>query len=582
MIPLMLDLHDAAVLVFGTGRVATRKAQHFKDCRITSISRSTGTDVSVLTDFELEDLISPNDIIIAALSDAVQNDRICRIAEKCGKLYNSATAKGNFLIPASFEEGGVSVSVSTGGKAPALAACIRDDIRKRYSSLEELANRQQKLRENLKETEPDAERRRAAIRTAVKQELIETSGINIALASFDFTRHNQNALASNRFEEEEFFRRENFDGTVLLQTCNRIEILIHGTAQELKEFLAEENRSDFQIYENRDALLHLSRLAAGIESLIVGEDQILGQLRSALLLANRHSASDLVTSSCIETAIQLGARIRQQTSINRGAVSIGSAAVQLAENICRNLSGKNILVVGGGDMGKLVTKALSEKNLRAIYVTNRTYENALKLAEEVNGRAMHIDQLYTCIGLSDVVISCTSAPHEIIRAEALREVMDTRLWPLDEEPRPLILIDIANPPDVEKACAEISGVKLFTIDDLAEISEQNMSARRDECRHAEEIITEFQPEFIRTVRRTAGHNVLAELYSWAEEIRLREAGHALRALERGKDPEDVIQHLTKSLTKKLMDDASAGIRRAAEEQSLDRAEKIVKTITRGQ
>ena len=158
MIPLMLDLHNAAVLIFGTGRVATRKAQHFKDCRITSVSRSTGTDVSVISDKELEELIASNDIIIAALSDAAQNERICNIADKCGKLYNSATAKGNFLIPASFEEGGVSVSVSTGGKAPALAACIRDDIKKRYSSLEELADRQQRLRETLKKTEPDAEK----------------------------------------------------------------------------------------------------------------------------------------------------------------------------------------------------------------------------------------------------------------------------------------------------------------------------------------------------------------------------------------------------------------------------------------
>lgn len=582
MIPLMLDLHNAAVLIFGTGRVATRKAQHFKDCRITSVSRSTGTDVSVISDKELEELIASNDIIIAALSDAAQNERICNIADKCGKLYNSATAKGNFLIPASFEEGGVSVSVSTGGKAPALAACIRDDIKKRYSSLEELANRQQRLRETLKKTEPDAEKRREEIRTAAKLGLVDTNGINIALASFDYSSHNQDALASCRFEEEEFFQRENFAGAVLLQTCNRVEILTHGTVPELEEFLADENRRDFRIYENGDALLHLSRLAAGIESLIVGEDQILGQLRSALLLAERHAASDMVTSACIETAIQLGARVRQQTSINRGAVSIGSAAVQLAENICRDLSGKNILVVGGGEMGKLVTKALSEKNLRAIYVTNRTYENALKLAEEVNGRAMHMDQLYTCIGLSDVVISCTSAPHEIIRAEPLQEIMETRLWPLDDEPRPLILIDIANPPDVEKACSEIPGVKLFTIDDLAEISEQNMSARRDECRYAEEIIKEFQPEFIRTVRRIAGHNVLAELYLWAEEIRSREADHALQALEHGKPPEEVIQRLTKSLTKKLMDDASAGIRRAAEEQSLDKAEKIVRTITRGQ
>lgn len=403
--------------------------------------------------------------------------------------------------------------------------------------------------------------------------------ICITLASFDFPAHTQEELSAVRFDEESFFAAGISAGVILLQTCNRVAILIHGTAKTLQNFLREQNREGFVIYEDEAALHHLSKLAAGVESFIIGEDQILGQLKSSLLLAEKHHASDTVTTACIQTAINLGISVRQQTAINRGAVSIGSAAVLLAEEICGDLSGKNILVVGGGELGKLVTKSLAEKNLRAIYVTNRTYENAVRLAEEVHGRAMHLDQLYTCIGLSDVVISCTAAPHAIIRKAPLAEVMENRFWPLDEAPRPLTIIDIAQPFDVEKSCAAISGVRLFTIDDLKHISEQNMTARRNECERAEEIVAAFQPEFIRILRKTAAEDVLAELYTWAEQIRSNETSRALLELEHGKNPADVVAHLTKALTKKLLDEAASAIRSSAEEKSLDTAENIVKSIT---
>ncbi|MDO5846562.1 MAG: glutamyl-tRNA reductase, partial [Methanocorpusculum sp.] len=268
----------------------------------------------------------------------------------------------------------------------------------------------------------------------------------LALASFDCAEHDQTELASTRWKDTgDFFEtaEPRFAGALLLQTCNRVEILVHASRRELKAFLAAEEKTGFTFFEGEDVLLHLSELAAGTKSLIVGEDQILGQLKTALLMAEDNGTADAVISACINTAIRLGVTVRQKTAINRGAVSIGSAAVLLAEEEIGDLAGKNILVVGGGEMGRLVTKSLAEKNLRAIYVTNRTYENAVLLAGEIGGRAMHLDQLYPCIGLSDVVISCTAAPHEIIRAGPLAEVMEERFWPLDSGPRKLILIDIA-------------------------------------------------------------------------------------------------------------------------------------------
>jgi len=139
----------------------------------------------------------------------------------------------------------------------------------------------------------------------------------------------------------------------------------------------------------------------------------------------------------------VGVRVRRQTEINRGAVSVGSAAVTLAEKLLGTLRDRHILVIGSGEMGLLVTQALCAKDLTAIYVANRTYERAVMLAEKIGGRAVNFRDLYRYIALSDVVISCTAAPHPVIRTEDIREVMEKRLWPLDPAPRHLILIDIA-------------------------------------------------------------------------------------------------------------------------------------------
>lgn len=408
--------------------------------------------------------------------------------------------------------------------------------------------------------------------------------VKLSLASFDYKNHDQSELSKVRFEDEPAFlkkAKEIFEGVILLQTCNRVEILVHGEKDRLAEFLKEENRSGFIFFEDEEALLHLSKLAAGTESLIVGEDQILGQLKNALLLAEESKTTDCVTTQCINAGIRLGVRIRQSTKINKGAVSIGSAAVLLAEELLGDLTGKNILVVGGGEMGKLVTKSLAEKHLRAIYVTNRTYENAVRLADEIGGRAMHLDQLYSCIALSDVVISCTSAPHEIIHFSNLAEIMEDRFWPLDDAPRKLIIIDIAQPCDVEKSCSKIPGVNLFTIDDLRGISEQNMNSRATEKEHAEEIIEEYLPEFAKLINKTAAGDVLAELYSWAEDIRKRELEKAVAKLRNGCEPEKIINDLTASITKKMLEDAGAVIRKTAEEKDVSAAREVVDKITRG-
>jgi glutamyl-tRNA reductase len=409
---------------------------------------------------------------------------------------------------------------------------------------------------------------------------------HLALAGLSHHSADIATLEAIRFPDEDAFlnaARERFKGVLLLQTCNRVEVLVQGDARSLADFLREQGRENLTVIEGVDVPNHLLELAAGIDSMIVGEDQILGQLKKALARAQEAGASSDVIELCINKAVHVGVRVRSQTQINRGAVSIGSAAVTLAERLLGTLRDRHILVVGSGEMGMLVAQALAAKDLTAIYVANRTHERAEVLASKIGGKAVNFKDLYRYAALSDVVISCTAAPHPVIRAKEIREVMEERLWPLDEHPRHLILIDIAQPRDVEEEVRKVEGVHLFTIDDLRSISDANMTSRKSEAERARTIIAEEVDHLIRHIRRTAADETLALLYTWAESIRLRERDRALSRLGGGDARTvEVVDDLTRALTKKLLSDLTVSIRTGAENGDTKNAEALVRAITRGE
>jgi glutamyl-tRNA reductase len=217
-----------------------------------------------------------------------------------------------------------------------------------------------------------------------------------------------------------------------------------------------------------------------------------------------------------------------------------------------------------------------------MYVANRTYGRAVILAKKIGGKAVRLSELYHYITLSDVVISCTSAPHPIIHTSELKKAMKDRCWPVEGHPRPLILVDIAQPRDVEEGADVIDGVRLFTIDSLRTISEQTMSTRRAEAERAHAFVEAELEIFLRHLNRRSADDVLAALHTWAETIRIRERDRALARLGT-RDPKtaEIVDDLTRVLSRKILTDATFSVRASAEEGDLAAAELLVKAITKG-
>ncbi|WP_461456483.1 glutamyl-tRNA reductase [Methanothrix sp.] len=356
----------------------------------------------------------------------------------------------------------------------------------------------------------------------------------------------------------------------VLKTCNRVEVYVVAPRGEKVLFdLAKKARVSSRIidfHDHDESLLHLLRLASGLESMIIGEDQILGQMKELTQIAMKAGTTGWMLETAFKKAIQVGKRVRKETRINERSVSVGSAAVDLAEEILGDLKGKSVLVIGAGETGELISRALLSREIGSLAVTNRTLSSAVCLAESLGGEAVPFDDMPCRLHIADVVISATSAPHYILLKSDIEMAMADRS-------NKLLIIDIANPRDVDQAAAEVSGVELHNIDSLKNISRENMMQRMAEAARVEEIITEELQLLRAKYKRKEAEELLARLYSQAELIKDQEVRKAMNKLSArhtlGEIEQQVLCDMSRSIVNKILSEPTKSLKSAAERGDLE-------------
>ena len=364
---------------------------------------------------------------------------------------------------------------------------------------------------------------------------------------------------------------------VILQTCNRVELyLVSENAEEATKAakhclvtrtgtLAEEAAKAIECAINEDAFRHILKIASGLESMVIGEGQVINQLWNAYIEAENAKAAGTVLKHLFFRAVTVGQRVRKETSINRGAVSIGSAAVELAESLLNNFDDKKIVVMGAGETGTLVSKALAKRSLSPIFIANRTYDRAVRLAEELSGKAVRFDKLEEALVDADVVICSTSAPHYLLTKSLLFKVLEHR-----NNENSLVVIDISNPRNVEKTITELTKVKLYNIDDLQLIAEQNKQERQKCVSAANQIVDEELFIVNRAMKTENVGKLVREILSRTEEIRQKELTKALAKIGRVGDKEKkILNDLTSILLKQTFLPLIQNLRVAAMDNDIE-------------
>lgn len=358
-------------------------------------------------------------------------------------------------------------------------------------------------------------------------------------------------------------------GAVILSTCNRTELYTTtdgdvSQAEQLLSALAacKGTQVDPRVtyfLAHDEAVRHLFRVAAGVDSMVLGESQILGQVRDAMSAATEVGSLNGVLSRLLHSAIRVGKRARSQTNIGRYSVSVSSAAVALARQTVGRLGERTVLVISAGSTGELAARSLAESGAARILVTNRTAQRAAALAGEIGGQPVPFSRLAWALTESDVVISGTGAEQFILGPELIAPVVTNR------NGRELVLIDIAVPRDVDPAVRELPGVRLFDIDDIQAVSRASMRGRRREVLRVEAHVEDEVDDFMDWWRSLDVLPVIAALRERAEDVRRRELERTLRGLPELDDEQKArIKAMSRAIVKKMLDRPIARLKNGAD------------------
>jgi len=532
--PAFLELKNQSVLVVGGGNVGLRKAQGLLEAGalVKVVSPQFLPEFDFLDIEKLKRTFEPSDLdgillVFACTDSNAVNDEVARLALERGIFCNHASSpeNGNLRLGAVHRAGGTVAAFSSGKELPLLAQALRDtyamalptNLGRHLEHWE--AARERMLGLEKVERKAAMERLKLEIRDTLLPDPSRAQSANCptgkTLASFPTPdsrfpipdlrviglNHKTAPLAVRERvgvrEDEltpllEHLRRHASEVT-LLSTCNRTEVYLAGVKGDpisafeggwglsLRPFLYEKH--------GLEAVKHLYRVSSGLDSLVLGETQIQGQVKKAWQTAFEAGFTGPLLNKTFQTALEAGKNVRSHTGISDVAVSVSYAAVQLAERILGTLEGKTALVVGAGETAELTLTHLRAKGIGEVYVVNRSVERARKLAEQWGGKACAVETLAEVLPHADVVLASSSAPHYVVQPHRVREALEGR------PERPMFLIDISVPRIIDPEVGQLEGAYLYNLDDLTRIVEENLEGRVSKLPEAEKIVIQRLERF---------------------------------------------------------------------------------------
>jgi len=362
--------------------------------------------------------------------------------------------------------------------------------------------------------------------------------------------------------EESVDRLFNFPDIIehtILSTCNRVEIYARANCQDsaikaIKQFICDfhevspvELEDHFYSYRNEEAVEHLFRVSSSLDSMILGEAQILGQVKDAYSLAKDLRSTGLVLNQLFEKAFSIAKKVREETGIAERSVSISSAAVELAQKIFDDLENRTVMLVGTGEMAELAAKHLISYGVKTVYVTSRTYDRAANLARTLNGSALDFEAFKNELHRADIVITSTSAPNFIIKKEMVEKAIHER------KNKPIFFIDIAVPRDIEPDVNDLENIYLYDIDDLHVVVSANMKEREKEAENAMIFISQEVTKFNNWVGALDAVPTIVEIRKKAENIRKQEIEKTLKKISHlSEDDKQLLRQMSSSMINKIL------------------------------
>jgi glutamyl-tRNA reductase len=368
---------------------------------------------------------------------------------------------------------------------------------------------------------------------------------------------------------------------VILSTCNRTELYWAGSASgaELTQWLERHHGNNLDLaaslymHQESRAVEHAFSVASGLDSMVLGEAEILGQLKDAYRVAQETGSTGPALNKLFQAAFSAAKRVRSETRIGANAVSLASATVSLARRVYSDLSAHNALLIGAGEMNALTARHFTSAGVKRMVIANRTLGRAQNLAAELDAVAVELGDLDKELIDADIVISCTASPVPVVTKRAVEAAIRAR------RRRPIFMVDMAVPRDIEPSVAELEDVYLFSIDDLQQLVDENRQQRELAAGGARLLIDEEVVRFLAESRAQDAGPAIRALRSQAEGIRLQTVEQARRMLASGKSGEEVIEYLANTLTNRLLHAPTQALRQASELADIALAETLTRLLT---